>query len=290
MGIEVIRDEMVELVDPAAEPELVADGFRFTEGPVWDPARGCLFFSDIPANTIFRWSPEAGVVAYRQPSYHSNGLALDGQGRLLSCEHSGRRVSIEVDGALQTLVDSHQGKKLNSPNDLIVCQNGDVIFTDPPYGLSNRHGVAAEQELDFFGVFRLPAGESEPILLIDDFERPNGLALSPDEKTLYVDDTARGHIRAFEVRADGSLAHGAVFAELKGDGEGAPDGMALDSHGNIYCTGPGAVWVFHPRGDLLGKIQLPLAAANLNWGGEDRKTLFFTARTDVYRVQCKVGG
>ena len=127
-------------------------------------------------------------------------------------------------------------------------------------------------------------------MLIDDFERPNGLALTPDEKTLYVDDTARGHIRAFEVRADGSLAQGAVFAELKGDGEGAPDGMVLDSNGNIYCTGPGAVWVFHPRGDLLGKIQLPLAAANLNWGGEDRKTLFFTARTDVYRVQCKVGG
>lgn len=290
MGVEVIRDEMVDLIDPGAEPELVADGFRFTEGPVWDPARGCLFFSDIPANTIFAWTPEAGAVAYRQPSYHSNGLTLDGRGRLLSCEHSGRRVSIEVDGALKTLVDSHEGKKLNSPNDLIVCRNGDIIFTDPPYGLSNRHGVAAEQELDFFGVFRLPAGESEPILLIDDFERPNGLALAPDEKTLYVDDTARGHIRAFEVRADGSLAHGAVFAELKGEGEGAPDGMKLDRNGNIYCTGPGAVWVFNPRGDLLGKIKLPLAAANLNWGGEDRKTLFFTARTDVYRVPCKVGG
>ena len=220
MGIEVIRDEMAELVDPAAEPELVADGFQFTEGPVWDPAQGCLFFSDIPANTIFKWTPEAGVVAYRQPSYHSNGLTLDGQGRLLSCEHSGRRVSIEADGELKTLVDSYQGKKLNSPNDLVVCQNGDIIFTDPPYGLSNRHGVDAEQELDFLGVYRLPAGESEPVLLIDDFERPNGLALTPDEKTLYVDDSARGHIRAFDVREDGSLAHGAVFAELKGDGEG----------------------------------------------------------------------
>ena len=290
MGIEVIRDEMADLIDPAAEPELVADGFQFTEGPVWDPAQVCLFFSDIPANTIFKWSPEGGVVAYRQPSCHSNGLTLDGQGRLLSCEHSGRRVSIEADGELKTVVDSYQGKKLNSPNDLIVCQNGDIIFTDPPYGLSNRHGVAAEQELPFLGVYRLPFGESEPILLVDDFERPNGLAITADEKTLYVDDTQRGHIRAFDVQEDGSLANGKVLAELKGDEEGAPDGMKLDRNGNIYCTGPGAVWVFNPVGDLLGKIKLPLPAANLNWGGEDRQTLFFTARTDVYRIACKVGG
>ena len=290
MGIEIIRDEMTDLVDPAVEIELVADGFQFTEGPVWDPALRCLFFSDIPANTIFRWTPDAGATAYRQPSYHSNGLTLDRQGRLLSCEHSGRRVSVEAEGQLKTLVDSYLGKKLNSPNDLVVCQNGDIIFTDPPYGLSNRHGVEAKQELPFFGVYRLPLGESEPILLIDDFERPNGLAITADEKILYVNDTQRGHIRTFDVQEDGSLANGKVLTELKGDEEGAPDGMKLDRNGNIYCTGPGAVWVFNPLGDLLGKIKLPLPAANLNWGSEDRKTLFFTARTDVYCVACKVGG
>lgn len=290
MGIEVIRNEMADLVDPSLEPELVADGFVFTEGPIWDPAKGCLFFSDIPADTIFKWTSHEGVVAYRKPSNHSNGLTLDGQGRLLSCEHSGRRVSVEEDGEVKTLVDSYQGKRLNSPNDLVVCQNGDILFTDPPYGLSNTYGVDAEQELDFLGVFRLSSGASEPILLIDDFERPNGLALTADEKTLYVDDTARGHIRAFDVEEDGSLANGKVLAELKGDEPGAPDGMKLDLNGNIYCTGPGAVWVFNPQGDLLGKIKLPQSAANLNWGDEDRKTLYFTARTDVYRVQCKVGG
>ena len=290
MGIEVIRDEMADLVDPSLEPELVGDGFKFTEGPIWIPSEGCLLFSDIPANTIYKWTPDGGMVEYRNPSNHSNGLTLDNEGRLLSCEHSGRRVSIEVDGEVETLADSYQGKKLNSPNDLVVCKNGDVIFTDPPYGLSSQHGVQAEAELDFLGVYRLPAGSSEPVLLVDDFERPNGLAITPDEKTLYVDDTARGHIRAFDVQDDGSLSNDRVLCELKGEGEGAPDGLKLDLNGNIYCTGPGAVWVFNPQGDLLGKIVSPQSAANLNWGGDDRKTLFFTARTAVYSVRCKVGG
>jgi len=290
MGIEVIRDEMADLVDPSLEPELVADGFEFTEGPVWDLPQGCLFFSDIPANIIYKWTPEDGVVEYRTPSFHSNGLTLDNEGRLLSCEHSGRRIRIEENGEVSVLVDSYQGNKLNSPNDLVVCKNGDVIFTDPPYGLSNRHGVDAEAELDFLGVYRLPAGSLEPVLLIDDFERPNGLAITPDEKTLYVDDTARRHIRVFDVQDDGSIANSRVLCELKGEGEGAPDGLKLDLNGNIYCTGPGAVWVFNPGGDLLGKIVMPQSAANLNWGGDDRKTLFFTARTAVYRVLTKVGG
>jgi len=290
MGIEVIRDEMADLVDPSLEPELVGDGFDFTEGPIWVPEQGCLLFSDIPANIIYKWTPDGGMVEYRNPSNHSNGLTLDNEDRLLSCEHSGRRVSIEVNGEVQTLVDSYEGKKLNSPNDLVVCKNGDIIFTDPPYGLSSQHGVQAEAELDFLGVYRLPAGSSEPVLLVDDFERPNGLAITPDEKTLYVDDTARGHIRVFDVQDDGSIANGRVLCELKGDEPGAPDGLKLDLNGNLYCTGPGAVWVFNPQGDLLGKIISPQSAANLNWGGDDRKTLFFTARTAVYSVLCKVGG
>ena len=290
MGIEVIRPEMADLVDPAAEIEKVADGFQFTEGPVWDDASQFLLFSDIPTNAIFKWTEAGGVAEYRKPSRNSNGLTRDSEGRLISCEHSGRRVSIEVDGEVRTLVDAYQGKRLNSPNDVIVCANGDLVFTDPPYGLEKGPDGLVGQELPFHGAFRLPVGSDEPVLLIDDFDRPNGLAITADQKTLYVDDTARKHIRAFDVQDDGTLANGRVFAELNDDAPGAPDGMKLDLNGNVYCTGPGATWVFNPQGDLLGKIVLPQPAANLNWGGTDRKTLFFTARTDVYRVVCKVSG
>ena len=239
MGIEVIREEMADLVDPAAEPELVADGFQFTEGPVWTPAQVVVFFT-YSGKSHFKWSPEGGVVAYRQPSYHSNGLTLDGQGRLLSCEHSGRRVSIEADGELKTVVDSYQGKKLNSPNDLIVCQNGDIIFTDPPYGLSGRHGVPGEQELPFLGVYRLPQGESETVLLIDDLNA-QWIGDTADEKTLYVDDTHRGHIRAFDVQEDG-LSQMAKYWLNKGDEDGAPDDEAGSQweyllHGTGCCVG-----------------------------------------------------
>ncbi len=290
MSIEVIRPEMGDLIDPAAETETIADDHEFTEGPVWDTSQACLFFSDIPGNRIHRWSPEDGMSVFREPSHHSNGLALDAQGRLISCEHSGRRLRIEENGEIKTLTDSYQGKKLNSPNDVVVCRDGSLVFTDPPYGLSNRHGVDAIQEQEFLGVFRLPHGESEPVLLVDDFERPNGLAVTSDQKTMYVADTARKHIRTFDVQDDGSITNGRIFAELQSDEPGAPDGMKLDTDGNVYCTGPGAVWVFNPEGDLLGKILLPQIAANLGWGDQDRKALYFTARTGVYRIRCKATG
>jgi gluconolactonase len=289
MSIEIIRPEMADLIDPATKIEKIGGDFKFTEGPVWHPEKQCLFFSDIPANILYRWTEQDGFSAHREPSQNTNGLTLNALGQLISCEHSGRRVSIGADGKVQTVVSAYQGKRLNSPNDVIVCKNGDIIFTDPPYGLPKKDGLMLEQEIDFFGVYRLPANSDEPILLIDDFERPNGLAITANEKTLYVDDTARKHIRAFDVQQDGSISNGRLFAELVGEGKGAPDGMKLDRFGNVFCTGAGGVWIFSSKGDLLGKIHTPNSTANLGWGDNDLQTLYLTASTEVLRLRCKTG-
>ena len=288
MPIEIIQPEMADLIDPSTEIEKIADGFQFTEGPVWHPEKNCLFFSDIPADTIYKWEPDSGISIARKPSRQSNGLILNPQGHLIACEHQGRRVSIEDDQGVRTLVDNYQGKRLNSPNDIVLCRDGALIFTDPPYGLKKGPDGLEDQQLPFHGVFRLPPGTDEPILLVDDFDRPNGLAVTSDGKTLYVDDTARRHIRAFDVQPDGSLTNDRVFAELQGEGKGAPDGLKLDRNGNVFCTGPGGVWVFNPQGDLLGKIPMP--AANLNWGDADRQALYLTAGTQLCRLRCKTGG
>lgn len=268
--------------------EKVTGGFEFTEGPVWLPD-GHLFFSDIPADIIYRWvpgTPKAEV--FRSPSGNSNGLTLDAEGRLIACEHGNRRVSrTEKDGTVVALAQEYEGKKLNSPNDVVVHSSGSIYFTDPPYGLPEQR---AGKELDFNGVYRL-APDGTLTLLDKSFVRPNGLAFSPDEKTLYVDDSQDQLIRAFDVQPDGTLANGRLFAELKEPGkEGVPDGMKVDAQGNVFCTGPGGVWVFNPDGQLLGKIETPEVPANLAWGDQDFKTLYITARTGLYRVPVKTGG
>lgn len=270
-----------------AQVDKVADGFQFTEGPVWMP-EGYLLFSDIPADTIYRWVPgEAQAQVFRQPSGHSNGLTLDGQGRLLACEHDRRVSRTEPDGTIVTLAERYQGKRLNSPNDIVVKSDGAVYFTDPPYGLP---GQSEGKELGFQGVYRIEP-DGTLVLLDASFERPNGLAFSPDERVLYVDDTQRGHIRAFDVEEDGTLTNGRVFAELKRAGApGAPDGMRVDVYGNVFCTGPGGIWVITPDGDVLGTISVPEVPANLAWGGEDLKTLYMTARTGLYRIPLQTGG
>lgn len=270
--------------------DCVATGFTFTEGPVW---RGDdLLFSDIPNNRTIRYRPlpeGPEITTFRTPSGNANGLTLDRQGRLLACEHSGRRVSrVDESGRAETVVDSYKGKRLNSPNDVVVRSDGSIFFTDPPYGL--RNGTEGK-ELDFNGVYRIdPRGELH--LLVDDFDRPNGLAFTPDERRLLIDDTVRGHIRVFDVAGDGSLSNGRVFAELKGaPGErGAPDGMKVDSEGNVYCTGPAGVWVFDPNGRFLGRIVTPEVPANLAWGDPDWRTLYITARTSLYRIRLAVPG
>lgn len=286
---------------PEDQPvERIAAGFAFTEGPVWSGDH--LLFSDIPKNRIIRWrelaeGPE--VTTFRCPSgfplgrptrVHqpgSNGLTLDRQGRLLACEHGNRRVSrTEPDGSVLAIAERWEGKRLNSPNDIVVRSDGTVFFTDPPYGLVDQR---EEQEIPFQGVYRIDLDGSLH-LLVDDFERPNGLALSPDERTLYVDDTRRRHIRAFDVTEDGRLERDRMFADLEHPDEGGPDGMKVDVEGNVYCTGPGATWVFNAAGALLGRIITPERPANCAWGDADRRTLYITARSSVYRVRVAVPG
>jgi len=284
------------LVPDDAVVQRIAGGFGFTEGPVWTGE--VLLFSDIPNNRIARWRPlpeGPEVTTFRHPACvpvgnargGSNGLTLDAQGRLLACEHSGRRVSrTEPDGTVITLADRYDGKRLNSPNDVIARSDGSIYFTDPPYALPN---LTEGKELSFNGVYRREAdGRLTP--LVDDFEQPNGLAISPDGRTLYVDDTARGHIRAFDLGPDGGVTHGRVFADIRAAEPGVPDGMKIDTEGNVWCTGSGGVWVIAPSGQVLGRILMPEVTANLAWGGDDRRTLFLTASTSVYRLVCGVVG
>lgn len=268
----------------------VACGFGFTEGPVW---RGeDLLFSDIPNSRTVRYRPTPDgpeLSTFRHPSNNANGMTLDRQGRVLACEHSGRRVArIDANGKVETVADRYEGKRLNSPNDVVVRSDGSIFFTDPPYGLPQK---TVGKELPFNGVYRIdPEGTLH--LLVDDFALPNGLAFSPDERTLYVDDSANFHIRAFDVAPDGTLSNSRVLAELKAEpGEkGVPDGMKVDQHGNIYCTGPGGVWIFDSNGRPLGRIMMPEVTANLAWGDADHQTLYLTASSSLYRLRMLVPG
>ena len=287
------------LIAPDAPIERVAGGLTFTEGPVW--RGGALYFSDIPNKRIARWrrlpeGPELTTYARGM----SNGLTLDRQGRVLAAEHDGRRVSrVADDGTRTALVEQFQGKRLNSPNDLVVKSDGAIYFTDPPYavqpsvpGTVRPAGWWTQpipgKEQPCHGVYRI-APDGTVRLLLDDFALPNGLAFSPDESVLYVDDSAHKHIRAFDVRPDGSLGNSRVLLDMASDEPGVPDGLKVDVQGNVFCTGPGGVWVCRADGTLLGRIVLPELPANLGWG-EDGSVLFLTARTSVYRLQTKTRG
>ena len=266
------------------EPELVQTGFLFTEGPVWH-ADGYLLFSDIPADTIYCVAEDHTITPWREPSGNANGLTYDRQGRLVACEHGNRRVSITMpDGDVRPLATHYEGKRLNSPNDVVVHSDGGIYFTDPPYGVREE-----ERELPFNGVYRI-SPEGELTLLADDFDRPNGLAFSPNEAVLYVDDTVRRHIRAFDVDADGGLSNGRVWAEMASPDEGGPDGIKVDREGNVYCTGPGGLWVFTPGGECVGVVKGPELPANLAFGGPNLDTLYITARTSLYLLRTKIPG
>ena len=280
-----VVENLQEIIGKDAQVEKVAEGFKFTEGPVWYP-EGFLLFSDIPENTIYQWQPNQEVNIFRNPSGNANGNTLDLEGRLITGEHSNRRVSrTEKDGKIVTLVDKYNGKRLNSPNDLVVKSDGSIYFTDPPYGIKSE-----QEELGFYGVYRI-APDGQLSLLVDDFVRPNGIAFSPDETKLYVNDSEKGHIRIFDVKSDGTLENGKIFAELKDPNKaGVPDGMKVDLQGNIYSTGPGGVWVFSASGKLLGIIAVPERVTNLAWGNDDYKTLYLTASKSLYRITLKVTG
>ena len=290
MSLDVRSPKLLDLIDPDAQLEQLGTGCEFTEGPVWHAEGKFLLFSDIPANQMKKWTAEEGITNFRVPSGKSNGLTYDKQGRLVTCEHANRRVSrTAADGTVETIASHYEGKRLNSPNDVIVKSDGSIYFSDPPYGLTADYGVEGEQDLDFQGVYRLSADGQTLTLLVDDFDRPNGLCFSPDESILYIDDTERMHIRAFDVQPDGTIANGRIFAEEEGD-DGVPDGMKIDAHGNVYLTGPGGIWIFDTSGEHLGVLQTPERAANLGWGGDDWSTLFITASTSLYSIQCKVSG
>lgn len=287
-----VRDERIhELIDNSGEISQIATGFQFTEGPVWHAASGNMIWSDIIGNAMYRWSPAAGVETFRQPSNMANGNTLDREGRLLTCEHATSRVvRAEADGSLEILAKHFDGRELNSPNDIVVKSDGAIYFTDPPAGRTARYGVEREQELPYQGVYRIDPTSGALTLLVDDFKTPNGLCFSIDEKLLFINDTARAHIRAFDVQEDGRIANGRLWAELVGTAPGVADGMKVDRENNLYCTGPGGIHIFTPDATWLGVIMTPERAANFTWGDDDGQTLYITATTSLYAVRMRVAG
>jgi gluconolactonase len=221
----------------------------------------------------------------------SNGLTWDRQGRLLACEHASSQVTrTEPDGRITPIATHYQGKQLNSPNDIVCSSDGGIYFSDPPYGRAKFYGVPREPELTFQGVYRAGSDPKTPVLLVDDFDRPNGLCFSRDGRRLFVNDTARKHIRVFDMTSSGTVSGGRVWAETTGEGTGAPDGMKIDSEGHVYCCGPGGIHVFDADGVCLGVIQMPEHTANFAWGDTDFRSLYITASTSVYRIRVAVPG
>ena len=288
------------LVPIGAIIQKLASGFAFTEGPVWDQRNNQLYFSDLRSNAIHTWNDEAGLGTYLQPGFEgdaghpwvgSNGLNMDSQGRLLLMEHGNRVVSrIESDGSRTVLVDQYRGMRLNSPNDSAWHSNGWLYFTDPPYGLAQQENDPA-RELEYNGIYRLsPEGEIQ--LLESDQTRPNGIAFSPDQQTLYVanSDGAEKVWYAYDVMNDGTISNPRIFYDVNDqDTDGAADGMKVDVSGNIFATGPGGVWIFSPEGDHLGTIRPEEVPANVAWG-DDGSTLYMTARTGLYRIRLNTRG
>ena len=302
----IVREDprLDELIAADARIEVVATGFEWAEGPVWDRKAGHLLLSDIPRNSVMKWTRQRGVELFMKPAGYtgvadygrepgSNGLLIDAQGRLILMEHGDRRVArMDADGGKVTLADRYQGKRLNSPNDGALKSNGDIYFTDPPYGLPKQWGDA-RRELDFCGVYRWSNGVLT--LLTGELSRPNGIGFSPDEKLLYVanSDPKRAIWMVYPVEADGTLGAGRVFADVTAmagrELPGLPDGLKVDARGNLWATGPGGVHIYTPEGKRLGRIDTGEATANVAWG-DDGSTLYITADMYLCRVRTKVRG
>ncbi len=283
------NDGLRSILASGAKLEKVASGFGFTEGPVYERKTNSLLFSDQNKSVINRYDCAKGTVTiFRDADVVPNGNLFDEKGQLISCEHKTRRVSrTDADGRVVTLAYLYAGKRLNSPNDVVRKSDGAIYFTDPPYGLP-RGREGKEQPVN--GVYRI-AKNGDVTLLSSDHAMPNGLAFSPDEKTLYVDDTEKQTIRAYDVQQDGSLSNGREFANLRNPiKRGAPDGMKVDTKGTIFCTGAGGIWVIAPTGTVLGVIETPETAANCGFGDKDGKTLYITANTGLYRIRLQTAG
>jgi len=291
VSVEIRDPRFAEVVGREVASERLADGFLFTEGPAWDARNRRLLFSDIPGNLIAQWSEAGGKGVFRSPSNMSNGLTWDREGRLLCCEHATSRLTrTEADGRITVLAATYEGKELNSPNDVVVKSDGGIYFTDPAYGRMEYYGKPRTPHLSFRGVYRVEPDGGRLMLLADDFGQPNGLCFSADERRLFVNDTERGHIRVFDVLGDGTLAKGRMWAEVAGEGAGAPDGMKIDSEEHLYCCGPGGIHVFDRAAKSLGVIRVPTGAANFTWGDDDLKSLFITATGTLWRIRVRVPG
>jgi gluconolactonase len=285
-----------QLTVPIAELQELYSDCRWAEGPVWFNDGGYLVWSDIPNNRKLRWTPEQGVSVFNPDSNFSNGHTRDRQGRLVSCEHGKRRVTrLEPDGKITVLADRHAGKKLNSPNDVVVKSDGTIWFTDPDYGiLSDYEGHKADREQKGCFVYRVDPKKGEIRIVADDFVKPNGLAFSPDEKILYVADSGFSHdpkgphhIRALPVGDGGKLSRGKVFAEIK---PGLPDGFRVDTEGNVWTSCQNGVICIDAKGKPLGKIKVPQMVANLTFGGLKRNRLFITANKSLYSIYVAATG
>jgi gluconolactonase len=282
------------LIDLDASPRQLGSGYQWVEGPVWHPTKQFLLFSDIPGDIRRRWD-DAGVIEVLRPSRHGNGMTYDRALNLLVCEQADFSVVRYTPEGVRTELATHfEGRALNSPNDLVVRADGSIYFTDPLYGRMPEYGGSNRPaELDFQGVYRLAAEGGEPQLLVDKatFTQPNGLCFSPDERLLYINDTEQTNIRVYDVRPDGAIENGRVFATgiRQSDDPGLPDGMKCDEAGNVWVTAPGGLWVYAPDGRIIGKVRTPERVGNLHWGGPDWRTLFLAASSSLYALETKTG-
>jgi gluconolactonase len=292
--IEQLAPELAKIISPSEPIQHLADGYGGAqgpaEGPLWWNEGGYLLFSDIHNNKRMKYEPGKGASLFLEPTNRANGLTRDLQGRLIACEHDSRRVTRqEPDGSITVVANSFQGRRLNRPNDVVVKSDGCIYFTDPW-----TSPAAPEQwDLTFSGVYRVTPDLGTLSLLTGDFVLPNGLAFSPDETLLYINDTRRGHVRAFELLPSGMLAKHTdrVFADLRGAEPGVPDGMKVDVAGNVYCGGAGGIWIIDPDGRKLGRIVHGASATtNIAFGGDDWKTLYFTSRNHLGAVKVKIPG
>ena len=297
MAIEQASPGMDRIVSQGRDIEELGRGYSIAEGPLWDSNEGCLLFSDIRNNRTMRWTAQDGINVSREATNEANGLTWDPQGRLVICEGGARRMTrLESDGTITVVADNFEGTKFNHPNDVVVKSDGTIYFTDPG-------APDPELDMDFCGVYRVSPDLSSITLLVRDFVLPNGLCFSPDESILYVNDSTGvsrrednmflsvGHIRVFDVGPDGGLTNDRVFSELRADRSGIPDGMKVDVEGNVYCTGPGGVWVFDSSANHLGTILTGSEqTTNCAWGGDDWKTLFITTFDGLHSIQMNIAG
>jgi sugar lactone lactonase YvrE len=282
--------DLTSIVSSGVTVTKIAGGYKHAEGPLWNKD-GSLLFSDVTGNRMVRWNESSGTAeTYRAPSGYANGNAYDRHGNLYTAQHDRRVTRTTRSGQVETVADRFEGKRLNSPNDLVGRSDGSIYFTDPPFGLMGYGPEKGESETGFNGVYRI-APDGTLSVLSKDLGFPNGIAFSPDEKKLYVDDTKDGTIRVFDVLKDGSIKNGKLFANLRIPGTDAfADGLKVDAYGNVYAANLDGVWIFSPSGQLLGKIAVPEVVSNLAWGGRDHQTLFITADTGVYEIHLKTRG